>query len=84
MFGDRPHGDEMHVPTPSLDLRCLVRTAFSLSRQRLLPPRLVNTHEQIQAYWTNIAADFPQFAIAMELATAANYDGLHEIFGTQW
>lgn len=82
LFGDPPGLFNRHVPTPSLDLRSLVRTAFCLSKQRL--PPVDNNHTEAAQYWREIASNYSQFKRALDLASEANYDELAILLGTLW
>jgi hypothetical protein len=67
-----------HVPTPELDLRSLVRTAFCLSKQRL--PLVEDDTRAVKQYWDGVSNDFFSFAMAMDLADSCDYDNLEKFF----
>jgi serine/threonine protein kinase len=82
LFGDPPNENGIHIPTPQLDMRSLVRTAFCLSKQRL--PWVKEDPFEILQYWERVGKDHPLFATAMDKATIADYDSLEYIFSTSW
>mmetsp|Transcript_15453 Transcript_15453/g.22689 ORF Transcript_15453/g.22689 Transcript_15453/m.22689 type:complete len:540 (+) Transcript_15453:114-1733(+) len=82
IFGDPPDIHGKHMPTPKLDLRSLVRTAFCLSKQRL--PLVEDDTIAVQQFWEGVKKDYAIFATAMELADSSNYDGLESLFRTSW
>ena len=81
VFGDPPNSKNRHIPTPQLDLRCLVRTAFCLSKQRL---PILGEGAAVEEYWARIGQEHPPVALAMGLADSSNYDALVEFFETKW
>lgn len=82
LFGDKPDVFNRHIPTPSLDLRSLVRMAFCLSKQRL--PPVDNNHDDAAQYWQKIANNYSQFKKALDLASEVKYDELAKLLGTLW
>lgn len=85
LFGDPPPpaGDiQNHTPTPRLDLRCLVKTSFCLSKQR--SPLVKDDCHAIQQYWERVQRDYPMFSSALRFADAVNYDELEKLFLNVW
>lgn len=82
LYGDPPELDGTHIPSVALDLRSFVRTAFSLSKQRI--PLVENTHPTAQQYWAQVEKDYPQFQNAMTAASSENYRTLETLLLTQW
>jgi hypothetical protein len=82
IFGDKPGPTNRHVPEQRLDLRCLVKTAFCLSRQR--NPIVEDNDLEVQQYWSKIKDQYPLFRKAMDLADAVKYDELAELFRNTW
>lgn len=58
LFADRPNAYNYHVPTAALDLRCLVRTMFCVTKQRLPWVEKVDW-ETLEAFWTEVEQSFP-------------------------
>jgi serine/threonine protein kinase len=82
LFCDEPGGSRKHTPEPRLDLRCFVRTAFCLSKQRL--PPVDDTPTAVQNHWNRVGEEYPQFSQAMDLANAVNYKQLADLFHKAW
>lgn len=79
LFGDGSDENGIHTPTAVLDLRCLVKTAFVLSKQRM-PAVNATDFEAIQAYWNSIELNFPVFGSAIGYANNVDYDALRNLF----
>jgi len=83
LYGDGADNNGMHIPTKSLDIRCLVKTLFSLSRQK--PPTVIdNVYE---AYWNDVENKFKQFKVALKLAEGPEgpeYKKLRKLLRKMW
>lgn len=82
LYGGPPETDGTHTPSVALDLRSVVRTSFSLSKQRR--PLVHNTETEAKQYWTKVANDYPPFQKAMEAAELEDYQSKENLLRTQW
>lgn len=82
LFGDRPRGDRKHTPDARLDLRCLVKTAFCLSKQYVAWAE--DNDSAVQQHWGQIEQQFPTFQMAMAHANAVDYEALRTLLGRLW
>eukprot|EP01035_Chromulina_nebulosa_P027675 gene27675-36429_t len=82
IFGDAPNAYNRHTPDPSLDLRCLVKTVYCLSKQRM--PVVRENAADVHEYWARVKYQVPLFRKAMGLADAVKYDELADLFMNVW
>jgi serine/threonine protein kinase len=78
----RYHGRMKQVPTKKLDLRCLVKTAFTIKQQKY--PRSKMTWGEIEAYWGTVSRKSPHFQNVLNFAENEDYDALRNFFQGIW
>lgn len=82
LYGEQCRDGIKQVPTKKLDLRCLVKTVFTIKQQKY--PRLKKTWGEIEAYWVNVANTYPQFLNVLNCAENEGYAELRRIFQEMW
>jgi serine/threonine protein kinase len=83
MYGPQIQGNkQLQFPTKELDLHCLVKTVYMIKQRRYPPGESEWT--KIEAYWSEIANMFPNFATVLDSADEGAYEELRGYFEKMW